>query len=81
MKNYPDRCCDLMADLKDADDIFEFLEKNFNIEHTLDGLNELSDRDLKCSCYLFGTALLRLSEDTSAYHRLLKMLKKRVIKI
>ena len=66
------RHCQLKDDLEEVDDPFPFLAKNYTIEGVLDNLDHLSQKELKCACCLFGSTLLRLSEETSVYRRLLK---------
>lgn len=70
------RCCQLKIDLEEADDLFSFLEENYTIRGVLDNLDHLSEKELKCACCLFGSALLELSEETSVYKRLLRKILK-----
>lgn len=60
--DYPDCYCCLKRDLEKTEDVFSFIEANFPLDPILENLNELSEKELRCTTCILCTAFMKLPE-------------------
>ena len=53
--------CQMKTDLENSADVFSFFRENYPLPGIVDNLNKLSNKELRCACYLMGAALLNIS--------------------
>lgn len=62
--------CLMKADLENSADIFSFFKENYPLPVIMNNLNKYSEEELRCSCCLMATALMRMSRKTTIWERL-----------
>lgn len=62
--------CLMKTDLENSADIFSFLKENYPLALMNNNLNKCSDKELRCSCCLMATALIKLSHQSTDWEQL-----------
>lgn len=76
MDKCPTGCCPMKRDLDKATDPLAFFADNYSLKGVLDNLDNLPEQELKCACCLFGSALLKMSDECSYWKKLWRKYRK-----
>nr|WP_302830819.1 hypothetical protein [uncultured Bacteroides sp.] len=68
--------CKWMQKMEKSNNLFAFIEENFPLDDVLDNVEEASKGLLKCTCCVFGNALLKLRDNEDYKPTRIKRIKK-----